>query len=203
MTRRPHPATLPLLALALVAVVLGVQVAAGGGTYEPLRPADPCAPRTVTSAAEGIDGLTEQLVLLGLDGAACTLGVSREQLALTLAEPGSVTAAEIDALRGGLLSAVTRMKEDGSLPPASDLVDEALDASDLNGFLKAAIRALPDPVIDAALKTDDVLDRTIGALDLRALLADVDEPSELDQQVTTAVTRAVQESLAARVRDLL
>ena len=36
------------------------------------------------------------------------------------------------------------MEDDGSLPPASELVDEALDNADLNGFLEAAIRALPD-----------------------------------------------------------
>jgi hypothetical protein len=95
------------------------------------------------------------------------------------------------------------MKDDGSLPPASDLVDEALDSADLNSYLEAAIRALPDSLVDAALKTDDVLDRTIDDLDLRALLANVDQPSELDQQVTLAVTKAVKESLAARLRDLL
>ncbi len=203
MNRRPHPASLPLLALVLVAAVLGVQLAAGGGTYEPLHPADPCQARTVTSTAGGIDGLSERLVLLGLDGAACTLGVSREQLALSLAQSGTVSDAQIDALHGGLLSAVARMKDDGSLPPASDLVDEALDSADLNSYLEAAIRALPDSLVDAALKTDDVLDRTIDDLDLRALLANVDQPSELDQQVTLAVTKAVKESLAARLRDLL
>jgi hypothetical protein len=189
--------------LVLVAAVLGVQLAAGGGTYEPLHPADPCQARTVTSTAGGIDGLSERLVLLGLDGAACTLGVSREQLALTLAQSGTLSDAQIDALHGGLLSAVARMKADGSLPPASDLVDEALDSADLNSYLEAAIRALPDSLVDAALKTDDVLDRTIDDLDLRALLANVDQPSELDQQVTVAVTKAVKESLAARLRDLL
>jgi hypothetical protein len=189
--------------LVLVAAVLGVQLAAGGGTYEPLHPADPCQARTVTSTAGGIKGLSERLVLLGLDGAACTLGVSREQLTLSLAQSGTVSDAQIDALHGGLLSAVARMKDDGSLPPASDLVDEALDSADLNSYLEAAIRALPDSLVDAALKTDDVLDRTIDDLDLRALLANVDQPSELDQQVTLAVTKAVKESLAARLRDLL
>ncbi len=203
MTRRPHPASLPVLALALVAAVLGIQVAAGGGTYEPLHPADPCAARAVSSAAPGIDGLSERLVLLGLDGAACTLHVSREQLALSLAQPGDPSDAEIDALHGGLLAAVTRMKDDGSLPPASALLDEALDSADLNRFLEAAIRALPDPVVDAALKTDDVLVRTIDGLDLRVLLADVNDPSDLEQQVDAAVTQAVKDSLAARLRDLL
>ena len=95
------------------------------------------------------------------------------------------------------------MKDDGSLPPASDLVDEALESADLNGFLKAAIRALPDSVIDAALKTDDVLIRTINDLDLRALLANLDDQDDLNQQVEAAVTQAVKDSLAARLRDLL
>ncbi|HET6940238.1 MAG TPA: hypothetical protein VFI19_16595, partial [Nocardioides sp.] len=117
---------LPAVALVLVAGVLGIQLAHGGGKFEPLQPADPCVARTVTSQAEGIDGLTERLVLLGLDGAACQLHVSREALTLELAQPGPRTDAEIDALRAGLLSAVQRMKDDGTLPPASDLVDEAL-----------------------------------------------------------------------------
>ena len=183
--------------------MLGVQLAHGGGSYEPIRPADPCRARAVTSTAGGIDGLSERLVLLGLDGAACSLGVSREQLALTLAQRTPSRTARSTPCTPGLLSAVTRMKDDGSLPPASDLVDEALDSTDLNEFVKAAIRALPDAVVDAALKTDDVLDRTIDDLDLRALLANVDQPDELDHQVTVAVTQAVKESLAARLRDLL
>ena len=95
------------------------------------------------------------------------------------------------------------MKADGSLPPASDLVDEALDNTDLNGFLKAAIRALPDSVIDAALKTDDVLTRTIDDLDLRTLLANLDDQHDLNQQINAAVTQAVKDSLVARLRDLL
>jgi hypothetical protein len=201
--RRPHPASLPALALALVAAVLGIQLAAGGATYAPLRPADPCEARAVTSAAGGIDGLSERLVLLGLDDAACTLHLSREELALTLAQSGNPSDVEVEALRTGLLSAVTRMKDDGSLPPASALLDEALDSADLNRFLEAAIRALPDSVVDAALQTDDVLDRTIEGLDLRALLADVDDRSDLEQQVDQAVTQAVKDSLAARLRGLL
>ncbi len=123
MTGRWRMVGLPVVALVLVCGVLGVQVAHGGGEFEPLRPADPCVARTVTSQAEGLDGLTERLVLLGIDEAACTLGVSREALTLELAQPGPRTDAEIDALRGGLLSAVGRMQEDGSLPPASALVD--------------------------------------------------------------------------------
>ena len=159
--------------------------------------------RTVTSQAEGLDGLTERLVLLGIDDAACTLGVSREALTLELAQPGPRTDEEIDALRGGLLSAVGRMQEDGSLPLASELVDEALDNADLNDFLKTVIRALPDSVIDAAVKTDDVLVRAINDLDLRTLLANLDDQNDLNAQVNAAVTQAVKDSLLARLNDLL
>jgi hypothetical protein len=194
---------LPAVALALVSGVLAIQFANGGGTFEPLRPADPCVARTVTSRADGIDGLTERLVLLGIDGAACRLDVSREALTLELAQPGTRTDAEIDALREGLLAAVRRMKDDGSLPEASELVDEALDNADLNGFLEAAIRAVPDSVINAALKTDDVLTRAIEDLDLRSILANLDDQDDLNEQVEAAVTQAVKDSLLDRLRDLL
>jgi hypothetical protein len=194
---------MPAAALVLVSGVLGVQAANGGGRFEPLRSADPCVARNVTSRADGMDGLTERLVLLGIDGAACRLHISREALTLELAQPGPRTDAEIEALHDGLLSAVQRMKDDGTLPPASELVDEALDNADLNGFLEAAIRALPDSVVDAALKTDDVLNRTIDDLDLRAVLADLDDEHDLYQQINAAVTRAVKASLVARLRDLL
>jgi len=194
---------LPAVALVLVSGVLGVQLANGGGTFEPLRSADPCVARHVTSKATGMDALTERLVLLGLDGAACRLHVSREALTLELAQPGPRTDAEVDALRAGLLAAVQRMKDDGTLPPASDLVDEALDNADLNGFLEAAIRALPDSVVNAAVKVDDVLTRTIRDLDLRTVLSELDDQHDLNQQLNAAVTRAVKASLVARLRDLL
>ncbi len=203
MTKWVSVAALPALALVLVGVVLGVQVANGGGEFEPLQPADPCAERTVASRDVGIEGLTERLVLLGIDGAACRLGVSREALTLELAQPGPRTDAEVEALRAGLLSAVQRMEDDGTLPPASDLVDEAIENADLNGLLKDLIRALPDAVIDAAVKTDDVLVRTINDLDLREILANLDDQDDLNRQVEAAVTEAVKDSFVARLRDLL
>jgi hypothetical protein len=195
--------SLPAVALILVSGVLGFQLANGGGTYEPLRSGDPCVERTVTSRAPGIEGLSERLVLLGIDVAACRLHVSREALTLRFAQPAERSDAEIDALREGLLGAVQRMKRDGTLPPASALVDETLASTDLPGFVKAAIGALPSSVVDGALKTDDVLVRTIDDLDLRTLLANLDDQGDLERQVAAAVARAVRDSLVARVRSLL
>jgi len=193
----------PVVAAILVSGVLGVQIANGGGDFVPARSAPPCAQRAVTSVSTGIEGLSERLVLMGLDGAACRLHVTREALALELAQSRTPTDAQVNALRAGLLEAVDRMKAAGTLPPASELTDEALDNSHLNGLIKAAIRALPDSLINSALKTDDVLRRTINALDLRTLLANLNDPNELSQQINAAVTKAVVDSLAARLRDLL
>ncbi|KRC65144.1 hypothetical protein ASE12_10430 [Aeromicrobium sp. Root236] len=194
---------LPVAAVVLVCGVVGVQLANGGGDYEPLRPADPCVERTVNPQATGIDGVTERLVLLGIDGAACRLHVSREALTLELAQTDEPTDAQIDALRAGLKSAVTRMKADGTLPRASQLVDESLESADLNELLKNVIRALPASVIDAAVKTDDVLIRAIDDLDLRAVLTNLDDQDALEQQVAKAVTSAVTASLEARIRGLV
>jgi hypothetical protein len=194
---------LPVVAAALVGGVLGVQIANGGGDFVPARPAPPCAHRAVTSASTGIEGLSEQLVLLGLDGAACRLHVTREALVLDLAQSRTPTDAQVNALRAGLLEAVDRMKADGTLPPASELTDEALANSNLNGFIKAAIRALPDSLINSALKTDDVLRRTINDLDLRSLLTNLNDPDQLNRQLNAAVTKAVKDSLVARLRGLL
>jgi hypothetical protein len=129
--------------------------------------------------------------------------VSREELTLELAQSDDPTDEQIDALHDGLQDAVRRMEEEGTLPPASELVDEALDNADLNSFLEAAIRAMPDSVIDAALKTDDVLSRAIDDLDLRELLENVDDEDELNQQIEAAVTEAVKDSLVDRLTGLL
>lgn len=194
---------LPLLALVLVAAVLGIQLAHGGGSYTPLQLADPCSARPDAASSTGLDALTERLVLLGLDDAACRLHTSREALVLRLGGGAPPSTAEVEAVRAGLLQAVARLDAEGSLPPASTLVDQALDDADLNGFLKAAIRAIPDSVIDSALKTDDVLTRTVDDLDLRTLLTHLDDQQDLEHQLESAVSRAVVQSLVARVRGLL
>ena len=197
-------AALPVVALALVLGVAGVQVAAGGGDFRPLAPADACADRAATpSRADGIEGLTEQLVLRGVDDAACTLGVSREALTLELAQQDEPTDAQVDALRDGLRSAVGELADEDLLPPSSSLVDEALDGADINRFLAAGIRALPDSVIDDALPTEDVLTRAIDELDVRAILSDLDDADALRDEVEPAVMQAVRDELLDRLRNLV
>ena len=196
--------TLPALALALTAGVLGVQTANGGGDFVPVQAADPCIPREVTAASRtSIDALGEVLVLYGLDGAACRLGVTREKFVLDLGVASVFADREIDALRGGLLDAVERMKNEGRLPPASELADEALAEADLNPLVKRLIQALPDGVVNGALQTDDVLRRAVTDLDLRTLLDELEDPAEVQRLITASITEAVQDSLRARLRDLV
>ena len=127
---------LPLIAVLLVAAVLGVQVAAGGGHYVPRRSANPCTPRPVPPIAAQLEPLAEQIVLLGLDGAACRLGISRERLVLALADTRSLDPRAPAALKAGLRDAVDRLDRDGRLPKVSQLLPEALDQANLPGLVK-------------------------------------------------------------------
>ena len=77
----------------LVAVVIsslalvGGYLALGGGTYQPTEVANPCEPRTPAAEPEGTDEVVQQLAISALDGAACELRVTREDLLAALADP--------------------------------------------------------------------------------------------------------------------
>lgn len=63
------------------ALLVGVYLALGGASYAPAKVADPCAPRDWTEPG-GLEEVGEQMFLAALDGAACDLGVSREEIVL-------------------------------------------------------------------------------------------------------------------------
>lgn len=112
---------LPLLvALAAIAAVIGPYLALGGASYDPAPVADPCETRE-WRAPDGVQEALEQIVLSALDGTACELGVSREDLVLALRdedalddfarENGISRADAEDAIREGLLRAVEDAEE--------------------------------------------------------------------------------------------
>ena len=70
-------------AVAVSAALVLVYAALGGGRYTPTPAADPCAPREWRSP-HGLQAALEQIALSTADGAACDLGVSREELVLAL-----------------------------------------------------------------------------------------------------------------------
>ena len=117
--------SLPLLAaLAVSALVVGTYAALGGASYEPTPVAKPCAAHAWRPG--GLQTVLEQVVLSALDGAACTLGVSREDLVLALrnekaldafAAKQHLTRADAErAVRRGLDRAVTDAESAGVLP---------------------------------------------------------------------------------------
>jgi len=139
-----------LLALLMSgAVLVGVEL--GKGALDPPAPklADPCKPRGGRTG--GIDATIQRIVLDGLDGAACRLHTTREELALSLGGGVGVTrrwdehTIEV-ALRAGLLRSV----------------DEAERRGDIPSFLAPAVRGLVEraplkPLIEGGFKLSDLL----------------------------------------------
>ncbi len=115
----PTPA-LGALVLGAFALVVG-QLAAGGAQLGRAAAHDPCAPRAAPDRS-GIDAALQQIARDGLDGAACELGMGREELVLALAPeaPGApkrhIAQAEVErATRAGLLRAVDDAERRGSI----------------------------------------------------------------------------------------
>ena len=77
------------LAAGAAVALVGVYLALGGASYAPAAVADPCAPREERSP-EGFAQVAEQIVLSALDGVACELGVSREQVVLAFSSRASL-----------------------------------------------------------------------------------------------------------------
>ncbi len=121
---KPRPYGL-VVALGLVAAVVVPYLALGGGRYEPAPVADPCAPRERPDA-DGLGETLERVALRAVDGVACELGVSREELVLALRSEEALDAFareqridrdELeDAITAGLVRAVEQAEEEGELP---------------------------------------------------------------------------------------
>lgn len=190
---------LPLIAVLLVAAVLGVQVAAGGGHYAPLRPANPCTPRPVPPIPAQLEPLAERIVLLGLDNAACRLGISRERLVLALADTRRLNPQTTAALKAGLRDAVDRLDREGRLPKVSQLLPQALDQANVSGIAKTIIEAIPDSLVDNLLPTAPLLRRTIDELDINRLFQALRDPGQLKSALQSAIGQAALRQILDRL----
>ncbi len=168
----------PLIALAASIGLIGVYIAFGGGSYTPAATADPCEIRDESVLEQR--GVFEGIALSALDGAACELHVSREELTLALADEGSTedfaaahdidSEAVNDAVRAGLERAV----------------DDAAAAGKIDGLQETILRQVAryapvGPAIDGlqALSDDDSVQ---GLIEEIGGLTNVDIPGlgELD-----------------------
>jgi hypothetical protein len=123
---------LPILAaLAAVAAVAVPYAALGGGSYEPTPVADPCQTRELRGSDE-LGDVLEQVVLSALDGAACDLGVSREELVLALRNEESLDAFADE-------HGISRADAEQAV---SDGIDRALGDAERTGALEGFVGSL-------------------------------------------------------------
>jgi hypothetical protein len=118
VTRRIAATVLVGLGVAAAALV-GVELANGAADAGALAVRNPCEPRDAYPG-EGLDAVLQRIVLDGLDGAACELDATREELVLSLApragEPIRWDDETIErALRAGLVEAIDDAEARGSV----------------------------------------------------------------------------------------
>lgn len=111
---------LSLAALGIAAAVLiAVELANGALDYGESQVADPCVPREPLPG-EGFEAAIQRIVLDGLDGAACDLNTTREELVLSV-DPELGRDVEWDdetlerAVRAGLLESLAEAEARGSI----------------------------------------------------------------------------------------
>ena len=119
MTRRAQ-GLVGLAALGVAALTLiAVELAQGARDYGELAVEDPCT-ATVSVSGEGLDATAQRILLDGLNGAACELGTTREDLVLSF-EPELGADIPWDretierAVRSGLLRSLDEAEDRGSI----------------------------------------------------------------------------------------
>ena len=146
------------LATAVSAALVVTYLALGGASYSPASVANPCVDRDWREP-EGVQEVIQQIVLSALDGVACELGTSREDVVLAFASRDSlrqfarehdVSNARLEELvRSGLVRAIDEARRADALNPT------------IAGFLRELAQRVP---IDELL---DLLDRLPGLPGLR------------------------------------
>lgn len=143
-------ATPLLAALGAVAAVLVPYLALGGASYEPTPVADPCVVRDWRDP-RGVQTVLEQVALSALDGAACELGVSREDLVLAVRDEASLDAFAIE-------HAISRADAERAVEDGLErALDDAEEEDALPGFVaslaRRAVEALPPWLVLDALES--------------------------------------------------
>jgi hypothetical protein len=137
--RRDALAGAAAAALLSGALALGY-VAAGGGTYAPTDARNPCGARERPRSDERLDDVQRALLSV-LDGGACELRISREELLLNLIDERTRRTLDEDELTEALKAGVARAREDGTLSfPAATALQLALST----GLTDDVIRQLLD-----------------------------------------------------------
>lgn len=172
-----NAAGLIILAALIAAGValLAVELTQGARTYGAPEFHDPCEPREQFEG-EGIEGTLQRVALDGLDGAACTLAIGREELVLSLVP--SIAPEEVEwtdevlaeALRGGFTRAIDEAVERGTL---GDLPAR---------LLRSALERAP---------LEFLIDGGVGIAGALGESGDPIEPDELGEAIREALLAAI------------
>ena len=120
--RHRHRSVVLLAAAIIVGVAVpATAVQAGASDFGRVTLDDPCTAPPDPFPGGGLDAAAQRAVLSGLNGAACELGISREQLVLSLEPRSGVDVGWDrdtiqDALRSGVDRAITDAGRRGTLP---------------------------------------------------------------------------------------
>ena len=150
MTAARSPALLVVAAVGLATAVVTLYLALGGASYEPLAVADPCEARAL-ERPEGTEQTLQTIALSAVDGAACELGVPREELALALADPEERAA--FAAEHGLSDEEVDAAVEQGMLRAVDDAERLGLVSGLVASLLRQAVEVVPIGLLIDALET--------------------------------------------------
>jgi len=137
------------VAVGLSAALVLAYAALGGGRYTPTAAADPCTPRAWRSP-HGLQQALEQIVLSTADGAACDLGVSREELVLALGSESDIDrlAQHRDISRKDAEQAI----RDGLIRAVDDAEQADAISGSTAGVLRGIASHLPLGIVLAVLR---------------------------------------------------
>jgi len=132
--------TAVVAAAVIAAVLVGVYALAGGADYAPAATPDPCTPRHWPKT-NGLSDIETQVAVSALGGAACTLGVSREELTLAFTDQSRLNAfAKKHGFSKGRI-------DDAARAGLNRAIDDGEHSGAINGveafLLRAAVAAAP------------------------------------------------------------
>jgi hypothetical protein len=124
--------------------LIGVELGRGALSEPPSKLANPCHPRGGRTG--GIDATVQRIVLDGLDGAACRLHTTREELVLSLAPESGVRQRWDEhtieaAVRAGLLRSLEEARRRGDVPGfAAPVLRRLIQTLPLDELVRGGIR---------------------------------------------------------------
>ena len=157
-------------------VLIAVELSKGSRTYGSTELHDPCEPRE-QFAGDGLEGTLQRVALDGIDGAACSLALGREELVLSFVPDVAPEDVEwtdeviAEALRGGLDRAIGEAEGRGTLGSApATILREAVERAPL-AFLIDSGGGVAEAIAAAGSELDS---EELGAAIRETLLGSID-----------------------------